>query len=267
MAVVATSLSGVRAGHLAGRFMDQLSDGERQKAALARALAQEPRLMLLDEPTAHLDLKHRMEVMGILRGLCRKDGLTVLAAIHDVDVAAKISDRVIALKGGRLVSYGPPHEVLSSRFVSDLYDFERAGYSRHLGGIEIRGDGEAGRAFVVAGKNRGAQAFRYLSKHGYRLSTGIFERSDLDAYVSGALGAEVFATGGDPDDSILKRALESLVSADLVVDALGPDSPDTSEESAGLLTRAREAGLRTVSLGPDGDIAPLVALVEGGEGV
>ena len=140
--VVTDALVSVKAEDFAERFIDQLSDGERQKVVLARALAQEPRLMLLDEPTAHLDLKHRVEVMGILRGLCRTRDLTVLAAIHDVDVAAKVSDMVILLKDGRLTASGRPEKILTAEAVADLYDFDKAGFSSRLWGIEIRGDGD-----------------------------------------------------------------------------------------------------------------------------
>jgi iron complex transport system ATP-binding protein len=287
--VVLRCLADVKARHLSDRFVDQLSDGERQKVSLARALAQEPRLMLLDEPTAHLDLKHRVELMGILRGLCREKSLSVLAAVHDVDVAAKVSDQVLALKDGGLTSFGPPQEVLSSRFVSKLYDFEKAGYSSHLGGIEIRGDGSRGRVFVLTEKDRGAQSLRHLSKHGYALKVGVPERHDLDAYVAGALGAEVLtrdSRGGKPEE-ILRKAFRSLEDCDFLVDALGPEAPNPpgGEEAPGrekgndapfsgggrpdggfyrreLLREASRLGLTIISLGPGGDAAPLARELE-----
>ena len=116
--VVENSLASVKGEGLAAKLVDRLYDGERQKAALARALAQEPELMLLDEPTAHLDLKHRLEVMTILRSLCAQKGLAVLAAIHDVDVAAKVSDLVVTVRDGGLASFGRPELVLSPESVS-----------------------------------------------------------------------------------------------------------------------------------------------------
>jgi iron complex transport system ATP-binding protein len=219
--IVIASLLAVKADELAGRLVDQLSDGERQKAVLARALAQEPTLMLLDEPTAHLDLKHRVEVMTILRGLCRSRGLTVLAAIHDVDMAAKISDQVVLLKNGRLEGCGRPEEILSSEKVSDLYDFSEAGFSRQLGGIEIQGDGRSGRAFVLAGAGRGATIYRLLAKHGFTFAAGFPAESDLDAHVAQALKAAIFGRAGAPADGAGGPALKALEKCDFLIDGGG----------------------------------------------
>jgi iron complex transport system ATP-binding protein len=102
----------VGAGDLAGRYFERLSDGEKQKIILARALAQEPRLILLDEPTVHLDLKHRLEVMSILRSLCREMNVAVVASLHDIDVASRVSDQVALISGGGLEAFGPPEVIL-----------------------------------------------------------------------------------------------------------------------------------------------------------
>jgi iron complex transport system ATP-binding protein len=220
MEVVRRSLAAVKAAELAERWVDQLSDGERQKVVLARALAQEPKIMLLDEPTAHLDLKHRMEVMAILRGLCRDQGLAVLAATHDVDVAAKVSDQVVLVKDGRVAAAGSPEEVMSSAAIADLYDFGKASFSRDLGGMEIQSDGGAGRAFVLAGRGEGAVLYRLLARKGFALATAFPEENDLDAHVARALEARVIhraelGSGG------LERALAILGECDFLIDAGG----------------------------------------------
>jgi len=250
--VVMSALAAVAADGLADRPVDRLSDGERQKAVLARALAQEPKILLLDEPTAHLDLKHRVEVMGILRNLCRTRGLAVLASLHDVDIAAKVSDRVFLVKGGRMVADGLPEKVLTSRAVSDLYDFDAADFSRDLGGIELRGDGACGRAFVTAGFGSGAAIFRLLSKRGMAISTGILSEGDLDAYVAQALGAQTFvrprraaASGADP----LPDALDALTGCDFVVDA-GEDGDDANDR---ILEAALARGLPVFRMGRTDD--------------
>lgn len=225
--VVAEALDAVAAGFLADRYVDRLSDGERQKAVVARALAQEPKILLLDEPTAHLDLKHRVEVMGILRNLCRSRGVAVLASLHDVDIAAKVSDRVVLVKAGRVVANGLPEGVLTSEAVSDLYDFDAANFSRDLGGIEIKGDGRAGCAFVAAGQGRGAVIYRLLAKRGMEIRTGVLTEGDLDAYVARALGASAIVRPRAPDDggvSLLPGAIAALSGCDFVVDS-APEAP------------------------------------------
>ena len=98
---------------LAGRFVDQLSGGECQRVILARALAQEPSLLLLDEPTANLDLHHQVAMLELVRGLTRTQGLSVLAAVHDLQLAALYCDRVALMHAGRILSQGPPEAVLT----------------------------------------------------------------------------------------------------------------------------------------------------------
>jgi iron complex transport system ATP-binding protein len=99
---------------LADRFVDELSGGERQRVILARALAQRPRLLLLDEPTANLDLHHQVTMLELVRGLSREQGLAVVAAVHDLQLAALYCDRVALLSAGEIVSEGAPEAVLTA---------------------------------------------------------------------------------------------------------------------------------------------------------
>jgi iron complex transport system ATP-binding protein len=93
---------------LAGLPLDELSGGERQRAVLARALAQEPRVLVLDEPTAHLDLRYQAECVGLLRRVNRERGMTVILVAHDLNLAAEVCDRLLLLSAGRVARLGPP---------------------------------------------------------------------------------------------------------------------------------------------------------------
>lgn len=106
-----------RVDDLAERRWQTLSGGERQRVQLARALAQEPSLLMLDEPTNHLDLRHQIDFLSTVREL----GITTVAALHDLDLAAAFCDRLVVLQGGHVVAAGPVEEVLSAELVHDVY--------------------------------------------------------------------------------------------------------------------------------------------------
>jgi iron complex transport system ATP-binding protein len=108
----AISVTGI--GALADRFVDELSGGECQRVVLARALAQQPRLLLLDEPTANMDLHHQVAMLELVRGLTRNQGIAVIAAVHDLQLAALYCDRLGLIVGGELVRLGPPEAVLTA---------------------------------------------------------------------------------------------------------------------------------------------------------
>jgi len=103
---------------------DHLSGGERQRAVIARGLAQEPRLLVLDEPTAHLDLRHQVETAALLRRLNRERGMTVLLVSHDLDLAAEVCDRLLLLAGGRAMAVGAPEAVLDESLLASAFGCE-----------------------------------------------------------------------------------------------------------------------------------------------
>jgi len=109
---------------LAGRFIQELSGGERKRAFLARALAQEPAITLLDEPTAFLDLKHVAEIFSLLKHLRAERRMAVVATFHDLNVAAQYADRILLLKEGAVVGWGAPEEVLTADNLRRVYETE-----------------------------------------------------------------------------------------------------------------------------------------------
>jgi len=106
---------------LAGRPIGGVSDGERQRAIVARALAQTPRVLLLDEPTVFLDLRHQLDICAILRRLNAEDGLTVVLVSHDLNLAAQYCDRLLLLKDGQVFRIGTPDEVIRAEVLETVY--------------------------------------------------------------------------------------------------------------------------------------------------
>lgn len=138
IAARAMRLAGI--SHLRDREVGTLSGGERQLASLARALAQEPGLLLLDEPTAHLDIGHQFQIMDLLRQL-NSEGLTIVAVLHDLNLASFYCQRLVLLHDGRVRREGSPKEVLTETTINEVYQTA----------IAIREDPRSGLPFVFPG--------------------------------------------------------------------------------------------------------------------
>jgi iron complex transport system ATP-binding protein len=123
-AAVAEAIERVGVGHLLGRDARELSLGERQLVLLAMAVAQEASLLVLDEPTVHLDLRHQVEVMTLLEELNSSRGTTILAVLHDITLAAHFFPRLVLLDRGRIVADGPPAEVLTGERIREVFGVE-----------------------------------------------------------------------------------------------------------------------------------------------
>ena len=117
----------------ADRTLDTLSGGERQRVFVARALAQQPRILLMDEPTANLDVLHQLKVLDLVRQLV-DDGLTAVAAIHDLNMAARYCDKLVLLSGGRVLAEGPPNEVLAPETIESAFGVKSAVYQDPITG-------------------------------------------------------------------------------------------------------------------------------------
>ncbi|MCM8781626.1 MAG: ABC transporter ATP-binding protein [Candidatus Omnitrophica bacterium] len=107
--------------NLADRFINELSAGERQRVIIAKALAQEPELLILDEPTSHLDISHQIEIFDLLKHLSRNENLTVLSVLHDLNLASEYCDRLILMNEGKIFAQGVPDDVLNYKTIEEVY--------------------------------------------------------------------------------------------------------------------------------------------------
>ncbi|MDD5095124.1 MAG: ABC transporter ATP-binding protein [Dehalococcoidia bacterium] len=120
---------------LAERTMDEISGGEKQRLIIARALAQEPKLILLDEPTAHLDIKYQVETLDFISRLCRDQNMTAVAVLHDLNLAAQYCDRLALLSDGRIHTEGLPQKVITAQNIKEVYGTEVCVYPHPINNL------------------------------------------------------------------------------------------------------------------------------------
>jgi iron complex transport system ATP-binding protein len=120
-AAVAEALRATDTLELADRPVDELSGGQRQRVWIAMALAQQTDLLLLDEPTTFLDINHQVEVLDLLTDLVRNNGRTIVVVLHDLNLACRYADHIVAMKAGRLVAEGRPSEVMTEAIVAEIF--------------------------------------------------------------------------------------------------------------------------------------------------
>jgi len=118
---VAQAMELVGIGGISHRRFDELSGGEQQKVILAMALAQQPKLLLLDEPTVHLDITHQIEILELVRRLNMEQGLTVMAVLHDINLASLYFDRLVLLSGSEVAADGTPAQVLTEEMINEVF--------------------------------------------------------------------------------------------------------------------------------------------------
>ena len=125
--VVDRVLSLTGTGGISDKIFNDMSDGEKQRILFARALSQEPEILIMDEPLSYLDIRYQLELIDIIKQLCREKKLTVIMSIHEIFIAGKISDRMISFKGGKVFESGKNKEVFTEHFVMELYDIDETG--------------------------------------------------------------------------------------------------------------------------------------------
>ncbi len=233
--------------HLADRFFDELSDGEKQKVLIARALAQEPRVLILDEPTTYLDIKHRVEVMYILYKVCKSRNIAVIASVHDIDLAAKFCDYLIVIKNGKIYQAGSPEEVLQERVLREVYELS-LGIKYPLLSPELRVEATK-KIFIVAGSGTGVSVYRALARAGIGFYTGILYQNDIDYYIASAITDGVISCSPFelPDKNTIDLAVSIIDQAKVVIDTGFPVGP-LAKHNIDLLEEAYKRGKIVLSL-------------------
>ena len=242
--IVDDALELVSVKDLSERDFMTLSDGQKQRVVLARALAQQPELLILDEPTAFLDIKHKTELLSVLRRLSRERGVTVIMSLHEIDLAAKASDLLLCVKGDTVAAFGTPDEVMRDMPIEELYDLKKGSYDPALGSVELEKTDGAPTVFVIAGAGFGIPVFRRLQRERVPFAAGILFENDIDARVAKGLAAEcVTAPAFEPVvEELYERAKKLMLSCGRVVDAGAPIGA-LNEANGRLAALARDRGM------------------------
>ena len=181
----------VHGEELAAQDFTQISDGQRQRILLARAICQEPEAIVLDEPTSFLDIRHKLELLTILKDLVNYKHVAVLMSLHELDLAQKLSDYIVCVKGSAIARCGTPEEIFDTGYIAELYGITRGSYQAELGCLEMEPVRGMPQVFVIGGNGSGIPVYRRLQRRGIPFAAGILHENDIDYQVAKVLAAEV----------------------------------------------------------------------------
>ncbi len=239
--VVEEAMAVTGIAHMAERPVTDISGGERQRVIIARALAQQPRFLLLDEATAHLDINHQVEILSIIRGLGAR--VTKIGVFHDLNLASAYCDRIILMAGGEVRALGTPEEVLTRENLREHYGIDALiqthpvtgrpmvlpleGTSRLSSSSSVSPTAPPKRVHLVCGGGSGAGLMYRLTGAGCEVTTGILCDGDSDTCTAAALGIDVLCIPPfSPIEPAETAALREMVAAaDVAVVTAMPVGP------------------------------------------
>lgn len=219
--LVEEAMQAVHAQELGNRDFNAISDGQKQRVLLARAICQDPDVIVLDEPTSFLDVKYKLELLSILERMARQKKITVIMSLHEIDLAQKISDKIICVKGETISHYGSPEEVFTEEIIRELYGINNGYFDPLFGSIELPAPEGEPEVFVISSGGTGIPVYRRLQKEHIPFAAGILYENDMDYRLARLLAAEVITE--EPFEEIreetLQKAIETIGKCKRVINA------------------------------------------------
>ena len=223
---------------------NKLSGGQKQRVSIAGVIAMHPKCIVLDEPTSFLDIRHKLELLTILKQMVLDHQLTVIMSLHELDLAQKISDKVICVHGEYIEKYGAPEEIFTSEYIQKLYGITRGSYNAAFGCVEMDPPRGEPQVFVIGGNGSGIPYYRKLQRQGIPFAAGVLHTNDVDCQVAGALADQVITE--KPFESISQesydKAVELMKKCQKVICPL-KDFGTVNAANRELLRLARELGI------------------------
>ena len=209
----------VHVTELRDQDFSKISDGQRQRVMLAKGLCQEPDIIVLDEPTSYLDVKYKLEFLSILQELRKQKNITVIMSLHELDLAERVSDKILCINGKYVERFGTPEEIFKEGYISKLFCITSGTFDETTTGMELKAAEGSPKVFVIAGGGTGRRAFRCLQRAGVPFAAGILYENDLDYPVAKALAGRVIGTAAfEPvSDALLDEAKKSIRSCEKVI--------------------------------------------------
>lgn len=219
---VDAALRAVNAQDLGGRDFNAISDGQKQRILLARAICQEPEIIILDEPTSFLDIRYKLELLSILGRMAKQNGITIIMTLHEIDLAQKISDKIVCVSGDHITRYGSPQEVFQEDVIKELYNIDNGFFDPMFGSIELmKPAGDVPEVFVISSGGTGIPVFRELQKTNTPFAAGPLYLNDMDYQLARLLACEVVTEKPFEviSDEAFERAKELITECDRVINA------------------------------------------------
>ena len=201
------ALRAVNALELGNRDFNAISDGQKQRILLARAICQEPEIIILDEPTSFLDIRYKLELLSILGRMAKQNGITIIMTLHEIDLAQKISDKIVCISGDHVTRYGTPQEVFKEDVIRELYNIDNGFFDPMFGSIELmKPEGDVPEVFVISSGGTGIPVYRELQKENTPFAAGVLYTNDMDYQLARLLACEVVTE--EPFEEISGKAFE-----------------------------------------------------------
>lgn len=184
-----------------------ISDGQRQRVMLARAICQDTDILILDEPTSFLDVHHKLELLNILKKLVREKNLAVIMSLHELDLAQKISDRIICINNHTAEKIGTPEEIFSGDYINTLYNLKNNSFDCIYCSSELEKPHGEPEVFVIAGG--GVEIYRKLQRKNIPFAVGVIHENSIEYPAVRALATEIITE--KPFEPISEKSLEKAL--------------------------------------------------------